>query len=126
MKLPVLALQKAIYDRLKGNLAYPVYDHVPDGAAMPYITLGEDTTTDWSTKPVAGVEVTHTVHVWSDYSGMAEVKRIINEVVQVLTESPLSVEGFSVVLAKVDFMETMRDPEGFRHGVVRLRFKVHE
>ena len=126
MKSPLLALQKAIYDRLKANLTCPVYDHVPDGVTMPYVTLGEDTSVDWSTKLEAGQEITHTLHVWSDYNGMAEVKQIIDQVIQALTSSPLQVEGFFVVLARLDMVETMRDPEGYRHGIVRFRFKIQE
>lgn len=126
MKSPLLPLQKAIYDRLKTSLTCPVYDHVPDGAAMPYVTLGEDTAVDWSTKPAPGMEVTHTLHVWSDYRGMAEAKQIIDQVVQALTASPLVVEGFAVVVGRMDMIDTLRDPEGYRHGVIRFRFKIME
>jgi len=126
MKSPLLPLQKAIYDRLKDSLTCPVYDHVPDGVAMPYVTLGEDTAVDWSTKPEPGMEVTHTLHVWSDYKGMAEAKQIIDQVVQALTGSPLTIEGFVVVVARLDMIDTLRDSEGYRHGVVRFRFKVME
>lgn len=126
MKSPLLPLQKAIYDRLKASLSYPVYDNVPDGAVMPYVTLGEDTAIDWSTKLENGQEITHTLHVWSDYNGMAEAKQIIDQVIQAMTLSPLQVEGFFVVLARLDMVETMRDPEGYRHGIVRFRFKIQE
>lgn len=126
MKSPLLPLQKAIYDRLKASLSCPVYDHVPDGAAMPYVTLGEDTAVDWSTKLEPGMEVTHTLHVCSNYNGMAEAKQIIDQVVQALTGSPLIVEGFAVVMASLDMLDTLRDPEGYRHGVVRFRFKITE
>ena len=48
---------------------------------MLYVTLGEDTAVDWSTKLEPGMEVTHTLHVWSDYSGsMAETKQLIDQV----------------------------------------------
>lgn len=126
MKSPLLPLQKAIYERLKANLPCPVYDYVPDGATMPYVTLGEDTSVDWSTKLENGQEITHTLHVWSDYNGMAETKQLIDQITQALTSTPLQVEGFFVVLARLDMVETMRDPEGFRHGVVRFRFKIQE
>lgn len=126
MKSPLLPLQKAIYDRLKASLTCPVYDHVPDGAAMPYVTLGEDTAVDWSTKPAPGMEVTHTLHIWSDYGGMAEVKRIIDQVVQAITASPLTAEGFAVVMGQLDMAEAMRDPDGYRHGILRFRFKILE
>lgn len=126
MKSPLLSLQKAIYDRLKASLPCPVYDEVPDGAAMPYVVLGEDTAVDWSTKPAPGMEVTHTLHVWSDYQGMAEAKQIIDLTIQALTASPLTVEGFAVVSGQLDMAEAMRDPEGFRHGILRFRFKILE
>jgi hypothetical protein len=126
MRLPLLALQKAVYDRLRAGLPCPVYDEVPEGAEMPYVVLGEDTAVDWSTFLVPGVEVTQTLHVWSDYEGMAEVKQIIDQMVQALTGDPLIVEGFTVVVARLDMVEALRDPGGFRHGVVRFRFKVAE
>jgi len=126
MKSPLLPLQKAIYDRLKANLTCPVYDNVPDGAKMPYVTLGEDTAVDWSTKLENGQEVTHTLHIWSEYKGMMEAKQIIDQIIQAITSTPLVVEGFFVVSARVDVVETMRDPEGYRHGIVRFRFKIQE
>lgn len=126
MKSPLLAIQKAIYDRLKASLSCPVYDEVPGGAIMPYVTLGEDTAVDWSTKPVPGMEVTHTLHIWSDYSGMAEAKGIMDEIIQALTVSPLTVEGFAVVSGQLDMAEAMRDPDGYRHGILRFRFKILE
>ena len=126
MKSPLLLLQKAIYDRLKTSLTCPVYDQVPDGAAMPYVTLGEDTAVDWSTKPAPGMEVTHTLHVWSDYRGMAEAKGIMDEIIQALTVNPLTVEGFAVVSGQLDMAEAMRDPDGYRHGILRFRFKILE
>jgi len=126
MKSPLLPLQKAIYDRLKANLTCPVYDNVPDGAVMPYVTLGEDTAVDWSTKLENGQEVTHTLHIWSEYKGMMEAKQIIDQIIQAITSTPLVVEGFFVVSARVDVVETMRDPEGYRHGIVRFRFKIQE
>ena len=126
MKSALLPLQKAIYDRLKDTLTCSVYDHVPDGATMPYVTLGEDTAVDWSTKLELGMEVTHTLHVWSNYNGMAEAKQIIDQVVQALTGSSLAIEGFAVVMATLDMIDTLRDPEGYRHGVIRFRFKIME
>lgn len=126
MKSPLFPLQKAIYDRLKSSLTCPVYDNVPDGAKMPYVTLGEDTAVDWSTKLENGQEVTHTLHIWSEYKGMMEAKQIIDQIIQAITSTPLVVEGFFVVSARVDVVETMRDPEGYRHGIVRFRFKIQE
>jgi hypothetical protein len=38
------AIQSAIYGELV-TLGYPVYDHVPQGSAFPYIVVGDDTST---------------------------------------------------------------------------------
>lgn len=126
MKSPLLGLQGAVYRRLKDALSCPVYDDVPDGAAMPYVTIGEDTALDWSTKPQPGMEITQTLHVWSAYPGMAEVKRIIDEAIQAVVNTTFDVDGFFVVSAQLDMVDVLRDPEGYRHGVVRFRFKTLE
>jgi len=126
MRSPLLALQKAIYDRLSQALTCTIYDSVPQGAAMPYVTIGEDTAIDWSTKLENGQEVTHTLHIWSDYEGAKEVKQITDEVVQAITFQPLELEGFYMVIAMLDMTEVIRDPDGYRHSVVRFRFKIQE
>jgi hypothetical protein len=57
---------------------------------------------------------------------MKEAKQIMDTIIQALTSTPLEVEGFFVVIARLDMVETMRDPEGYRHGIVRFRFKIQE
>jgi hypothetical protein len=126
MKSPLLALQKALYDRLSQTLSCSVYDAVPQGAAMPYVTIGEDTAIDWSTKLENGQEVTHTLHIWSGYDGAMEVKQITDTVIQAVTSQPLVLEGFYMVVATLDMTEVIRDPDGYRHAVIRFRFKIQE
>jgi len=124
MKSPALTLQKAIYERLNGVV--PVYDTVPEGTPLPYVVIGEDMATDWSTKLQNGQEVTVTLHAWSDYDGMAEVKALASTVLETLTATPLSVTGFDMVLCRLDLLQFMVDPEGYKHGVLRLSFKMLE
>lgn len=123
MKSSLLPLQTALYNRLSQHMT--VYDEVKQGAAMPYVVLGEDTATDAGTKLSPGMEITHTLHVWSDYRGMKEAKELINDITQLLAV-PLSVEGFKLHLARLDMIRTMRDPDGYRHGAVRYRFRIYE
>lgn len=126
MKSSLWPLQKALFERLNGHIGCEVYDSVPDGAKMPYLTLGEDTAIDWSTKLEAGLEVTHTLHIWSSYKGGMEAKEIADDVIQLVTGDALEVEGFYMVIARLDMVDVMRDPEGFRHCVIRFRFKIQE
>ncbi len=126
MRLPLLPLQKAIYDQLKISLACSVHDVVPDGAVPPYVTIGEYVVTDRGDKLRSGVEVVHTSHIWSNYKGMAEVNQLADQIVQALTDELLPVVGFQLVSSQLEGAETLRDPDGYAHGVVRIRFRITE
>jgi len=127
MKSPAYELQKAILGRLSGAISCPVYDAVPTDAAFPYVTIGEDTAADWSSKTTSGQDVTTTIHVWSRYKGKAEAKRIGSEVLQQLTTGPLSMTGFSADPAQLDMEEYLVDADGItQHGVLRLRLYISE
>jgi hypothetical protein len=128
----LLPLQDSLLERLSQDMGLnskniPVYDHVLDSAGYPRITLGEDTVKDWSTKLDYGEEITHTLHVWSQYKGKKEVKEIMNLILESLTE-PLSLDsGFFVEFSKLDFMEVINDSDGLtKHGIIRLRFKISQ
>ena len=54
-----------------------VFDHVPEGQAFPYVTIGESTAADFSTKTEAGQEHTITIHAWSRERGRKETKQIL-------------------------------------------------
>ncbi|MDQ1003966.1 hypothetical protein QFZ28_004366 [Neobacillus niacini] len=132
MKTALLQLQTSLYNRLSNdsNLLSKVtgvYDAVPKNQSYPYIALGEDTASDWSTKTTIGEEITHTLHIWSRYDGKKEAKEIMNLILESLSQ-PLSIEGgFFIDFSKVELMEVFDDPDGItRHGVMRLRFRISQ
>jgi hypothetical protein len=132
MKTALLQLQTSLYNRLSNdsNLLLKVkgvFDAVPKNQSYPYIALGEDTASDWSTKTNSGEEITHTLHVWSRYDGKKEAKEIMNLILESLSQ-PLSIEGgFFIEFSKVELMEVFDDPDGLtRHGVMRLRFRISQ
>lgn len=129
-KTSLLPLQGALYTRLSNDTAIMnqvtgVYDEVPEGTTFPYISLGEDTVTDWSTKTNSGEEITHTLHIWSDATGKVQTKQIMNNILQALS-TPLSVSGFFVSMDQVEFMNVLQDPDGYKHGIIRMRLKIKE
>lgn len=128
MKSPAWPLQVAIYERLTSRLTVPVYDHVPDDAPFPFVSLGEDTEIDWSAKSEPGEEVTHTVHIYSRWKGMKETKDIKNQVVMALTEeNELDLgDEFRIVLRRPDSFNSFRENEKTRHSVVRMRYLIEE
>lgn len=128
MTIGLFALQTAIYSALSGDsnltstLSCGVYDDTPEESAFPYIVIGEDTTTDYSTKDVDGGATTMTVHVWSQYKGSKETKNIIDRVHTLLHDSALSQSGFNLVNMRYEFSDIIRDPDGVtRHGIIRFR-----
>ena len=132
MKTALLPLQTSLFNRLSNDTVLldkvkGVFDAVHKDQAYPYISLGEDTVSDWSTKTTVGEELTHTLHVWSRYQGKKETKEIMNLILASLTQ-PLSLEGgFFIEFSKVELMEVFDDPDGLtRHGVMRLRFRISQ
>jgi hypothetical protein len=115
-------LQAAIYTRLDSQLTVPVYDHVPQDAAFPYVTIGDDTSVQWDTDTNKGSTDTLTIHAWSRFAGRSQVKAIMKSIYSALHIYNLDITGASTVLCQWEFGETFLDPDGVtRHGVMRFR-----
>ncbi len=128
-----LPLHKAIYDALSGDAPFValvggrIYDHVPQGTAYPYTDLGETTNLPWDTDGGLGTEATFTIHHWSRLRGMLEVRRIMAAAYDVLHHASLPIVGGSLAVMTVEFQTAFDDPDGItRHGVQRIRAKLHE
>lgn len=121
-------LHKAIRDRIVSATGREVYDDFPENVPMPHIVMGEIDGRDWSDKFRPGQEVTATVHIWSDYHGKKEVAEIMDEVLQALTSSPLSLgDSFRAVCEGLDMSGLIIDIDGItRHGILKLKYLVEE
>src|SRR5699024_2274347 len=96
------------------------------GNPEKYVILGEETVNDWSTFTFNGEEVTHTLHVLH-IGSKYECKKIMSLVIEALTQpSPIMDDGFYLELNRLDFMQVLEDPEGWRHGIVRFRFLISQ
>lgn len=136
MRVSAWAVQKAVYTRLSGSVvlqsadgAIPVYDDVPQDQAYPYIMIGDVTGSQWDTKTTPGDQVTVTIHALSQYRGMSEVKRMLDEIVQDLTSATLdlSADTFAAIVSRVDHYETFLEGDGrTRHGILRFRLTVDD
>lgn len=125
-------LQDAIYTRLSGDatlvttLGAAVYDHVPDSAAFPYVTIGDVTEAPNDTMGRTGRDITVTVHIWSQVKGMIQVSNIQNRVDALLDRWAPTVTGWTATQMLHEFFETFRDPDGkTRHGVARYRIHTN-
>ena len=128
MSVGQFALQSAIYSRLNSDTTLTstygagIYDEVLQNATYPYVTLGEETTIDYSTKDVYGGETTINIHIWSQYKGAKETKNIMDRIHDLLHDYNLTVTGFNLINLRFEFSDIMIDPDGkTRHGVMRFR-----
>ena len=130
MTVGQFALQQTIFSTLSGDsqltstLGADVYDDVPDHISItfPYVQIGEDTATDYSTKDLVGSQTVINLHVWSRYRGSKETKQVMDRVHTLLHDSNLTVTGHNLVNLRFEFSDVLRDPDGVtRHGVMRFR-----
>lgn len=114
-------LQKAVFEALSGTLTVPVYDDVPQGAAMPYVAIGDSTIAPAGTKTGDGEDHSLTLHVWSQYAGRREVKELLGQIKAALHGRPLVLAGHALVRLRFDFASDFADvDEQIRHGVIRF------
>lgn len=129
------ALQQAIFatlcsgDDVKDVAGDParVFDAPPRGEDFPYIVIGDDTQSDWSTATEPGSEHAVAVHVWSRAGGHREAKLVAEAVRGALDGAELSVTGQALIDLRHLETEFFRDGDGetFR-AVLRFRAVMEE
>ncbi len=103
-----------------------VFDAVPVEAAAPYLTIGPDACSDWSTKTKAGREHRVLVEVWDDRASYARTKDLLARVEAAVLPLGGNAGGWRV--AHVLFVRSFvtRDPDGWTHGVADFRIRTEE
>lgn len=120
-------LQRAIYLALTGSerlmaQVEGVYDATPQDETFPYVTFAADSEEQWDTDDSHGFEAIAEIHVWSQYRGQGEVKRIQQSIYNALHDVSLTVIRHHVVLCLWESAQQFVDPDGLtRHGVQRFR-----
>jgi hypothetical protein len=128
-RIPMEALQTALYTVLAANQATPVYDNIPRNAAPDYITFGSYTWKANGAKAVAIGDATLNVHIYSSSKGKKVVNQIANAVASVVSAVvlDLSATGFRVLSQWVDMIEAFPDDEsdGY-HAVITVAAKIQD
>ena len=129
MAAPSWDLQRSIYQTLSNATALTdrlggarIFSKAPQSQALPYITLGQTVTLDWSTGTELGTEHDLTLHVWTSADSAEEVYDIIEVVKTLLHDQPLSLDEHDLVNLRHEVAEARIDPDGeTMHGIVRYR-----
>ena len=97
---------------------------MPEGAAFPYLTIGDEQVMDAGNSCAEGWELYPDVHIWtrplagSKLEGKALAAELVDRLLAIDT-----VDGFTVISARLETARAFRDPDGLtEHGVVTLRF----
>ena len=135
MALYSFELQKSLFSRLNGGSIVDendqaitgVFDDVPEGTAYPYVVIGEETAPNIGTKDKDMHEYTQTIHVWSQYRGMRDVKEIMEQIYTLLNDFAISVSGASAITLRHEFQTVLLEDDGItRHGIMRFRVVVSD
>ena len=124
------ALQQAVYAMLAANtdlqalIGNPprLFDYVPRDSAFPYVVLGDETESDWSTATEGGTEHLFTVHAWSRNAGHREAKQIAEIIRAALHDVPLTLADATLIDLRHLATDFTRESDGqtFRASL-RLR-----
>lgn len=128
-RLPIIALQKALFTLLTAHLtspAIPVYDDVPKDAALPYVTFGTATWRPTGTKDADIGDVGQPIEIWSEYKGKAEVIGIADKIVNILAKYAvnLSADEFMVIKSEIEGFEAPPKDDSGYHGTLSLFYKI--
>jgi len=125
--LATQSLWQAIYDRLSNDSLLMagisgIFDPAPEGQELPYITIGDGSSLDWSAKDFSGQEHIIDVHVWSGLLGGGQIRELADQVASLLAGQNLTLTGHQLVGLKFIFFENFFDESGaVRHGILRFR-----
>jgi len=125
-----VALRAAIHSALMEDGALTallggarVYDEVPAGTALPYVTLGEARITDYSTGDGVGEEHQLTLHAWSKQGGHREAHVIAGALLQALDDAPLTLSGHTLINLRFALADVRREADG-RTYRASVRFRA--
>ncbi len=125
------ALQQAIFatlavsDAVKDAVGDPprIFDAVPRGSAFPYIVIGDDRESDWSTATEPGSAHALTIHIWSRAAGRRETRLAAEAVVDALNGAELTITGQTLIDLRWLESESTRESDG-ETVHAQLRFKA--
>lgn len=131
-------IQKGIVAHLRNtpavmSLIVGVYDDVPQEAkseepsAFPFVVVGDDDYTDWSTDTEVGFEGNLQINVWSRYSGKKEVLEIFNAIHAALNRQTLNFDSYTVLDILYESHTTFLEPDGrTRRGIINFLIRFEE
>lgn len=101
----VLELQKAVFaalddDATLSGLITGVYNHVPQGSALPYVSIAAIDSSPYQSLSSSGVEIKLQINIYSNDNGSKEVVGLANEVKRILHNTRPTLTGCEVIFLR--------------------------
>ena len=91
-RFPNNALSSALYTLLSNTLTVPVTDHVDNEVGLPYVVIGNVTSSETRVKSEKILRCAVELHVFSEYRGKAEVDRIGEAICDTLMDDSTTID----------------------------------
>lgn len=101
-----------------------IYDGPPPDAMPPYLVLGADLVSDWSTKTERGHEHRIAINAWAPGPGSAVVKPVLGAVEARLAALAGERNGLAVVSTQLLRTLVLTDAEGWTQGIIEFRVRT--
>jgi len=123
------ALRAAIHSALSNDAALTtllggprIYDEVPRGASLPYVTFGDARVSDASTDDAQITEHQVVLHGWSRQGGRGEAQELAGALLQALDDAPLTLSGHHLINLRFALADIRREADGRTYrALVRFR-----
>ena len=101
-----------------------IYDGPPADAVAPYLVIGADIVTDWSTKTETGHEHRIGVTAWDAGPGTGRAKTIMGAVETALAGLAGLRDGHLIISTRLLRTLVLTDPEGWTQGIIEFRVRT--
>lgn len=125
----VLQADPAVQYGLGGTPDVPprLYDSAPEDPVYPYLTYGALRSEDIGGDDTALASHQMTLHLWSRYTGRAEVMALLGQLGRALDPEGLTAAATVAVRSSTAvYSDVLRAPDGrTHHGLLRLNITTH-
>lgn len=123
-----IALRRVVVAALRAHAPLAaltgIFDAPPPGQSYPYLSLGPDTTSDWSHKTGEGRDHRLQISLWDDAPDRCRLMQLIGEVEAALAQLPSELNGHRLVSFRLSRSLVLRDPMGVDQGVMEFRART--
>ncbi len=118
-----LAMQRLMVAALTGIDGLAVFDGPPADTAPPYLVIGPELITDWSTKTGTGHEHRVQLRLWDEGRSVARIKPLLGMVEAVMAGLSGSADGHRLVSSRLVRTLVLTGDDGWTQGLIEFRLR---